>query len=295
MNQSRRTFWECVEILNRDAGIIAAGTGDPPRLQFRSQPNESNNAAPAQATCLSGPFRIQAAATTRAVIGNEKLRSLRIQFVLQYEPRLRPLFLKLKGRDLQVLNGRQSLSPHSPNASRELQIGARSVQMKFKSDFDVSHNDTVSQIDITGRWNMQVSGGVAEFKFPADLTSVGMRRKKAGLTVGLEQMEEKTINGQNGMTVIILVSYAEAGRAFESHRNWLGKNDIQLRDLAGNSTSADRMEIDLQGNGAAWVRYDFATTFKNQTLVYTAPTLITDVEIPVRFKNLPVTEKLADD
>lgn len=286
-----RTFWQVVNALEQQAPVAVRVDGSPPLLHFIES---TTNQRPA--VCLTGPFRIEATSVgLRDVIGRDDVQLLRIQFSLMTEPRLRPLFLMRNGRSLAVTFDGGMAAPFSPEASIELPLGQRGMQVGFHADFLVARDRIPQAIDVQGLWRMQLSGGREPFRFALSDSSVGARRRKAGVTVGLEQVVRGSDNGEETVDVVIAISYRESGRAFESHRNWLGKNDIRLEDKAGKSVLAERMDIELQVDGSAWLRYRFRPNkMRPITVVYEAPTLIMEARIPIKFSGLRVLDRHRD-
>lgn len=282
----RLSFWMAVEQL-REFGIEATV-----REKLKALYLTSEDAGISQNSYPAGPFRIFAEPSIRPDFSDPQKRRLRVRFRLQTEPRLKPLFLSLKGSDLSVKDQAGNIvSPVSPSSSLELPVGGDGLEVAFDRDFQLAKS-TVKSISVAGRWKMQIAGAREVFQFIADEASIGARRKKAGVTIGVEQLQRIKTAGQEDLSVVVSVSYAESGRAFESHRNWLGLSDIRLKS-SEREIAAEKMEVELQAGGSAWVRYTFAMPAAKGKLqlLYTAPTLITDVDIPVEIQNLSVKQR----
>lgn len=285
------TFWESLSELEGQTSVRVSIAGQPKSL---SLVDSQVAARPVQ---LAGPFRIELTSIgVRDVIGEDDLQLLRLRFLLMTEPRLRPLFLTRTGKSLSVTadDGR-TVSPYSPAANVELSLGHHGMQVEFHSDFVVDRDSMPQSVDINGAWRMQLAGGQEPFEFALAASSAGARRTKAGVTVGLEQLVQTADHIGPLVNVVVSVSYHESGKAFESHRNWLGKNDIYLTGDGIDGADLirpDTMQIELQVDGSAYVRYQFRPKKSRPTrIVFSAPTLITEVVVPVRFDNQSLPAK----
>ena len=282
--EPKRSFWEAVSLLEQHAPVALQIGGNRPSLRL-----VTTNAR-RSVLHSTGPFRIEVTSVgVRDVIGREDVQLIRIEFSLMTEPRLRPLFLSRNGQSLAVTYEGRTAKPFSPSASIELPLGQRGVHVEFHSDFLIPKGRAPKKIDVQGEWRMQLSGGREPFRFELSEAAAGARRRRAGVTVGLEQVARGSDKRGQTVDVVMSISYRESGRAFESHRNWLGKNDIRLEDKASGTVSAERMDIELQVDGSAWVRYRFRPQeLQPVAVVYVAPTLISETVIPVRFKGLTI-------
>lgn len=231
----------------------------------------------------------------RPRFGVDDQQLLRVPIRLTAEPRLRPLFLKVEGKDFSAVAGEQNLSPFNPTAKMDLPLGEVGTEIAFNMDFEVPKPFDEEAVSFSGKATLTVAAGSEEFRF-SDLTKdAGAAKRRGGVTVTLNEIDfqpDSQNTNRKAARFRITVHYDTGGPAFESHRTWMFHNHVYLEDAKGESlTHNGDFHTALQTDGGVTVDY----TFENLTgdtgdykFVYVAPTLIINVPVSFEFKSLRV-------
>jgi hypothetical protein len=301
-----RTFWSACDQLGTMArfsfGAVRKG-----RLQLVRVPR--NSVALPLAVADDGAFRVAVlSAKIRPSAISQTLFALRIGWSLQAEPRLRPLFASIAGRDLTVEaseSGRPpvdvsgaaqpslSLRPISPAAKLELSMEEGQEPLELDSDFECPATPKRLNITLGGSFAVEMAAAPERFVFD-DLNAPNPPAKRiGGVSVRLRHVEAPAGGNETATRVDLSVVYDQQGPAFESYRTWMYHNDVRLETKNGRRILPERLvATQTEADGARTVEYNFANvtgTLADYRLVYIAPTLITQAPVRFQLKNIPTT------
>ena len=250
----------------------------------------------ALAVAYSGPIRIAVdRARLRQYLKSSSTRIARLNYRLNAEPRLRPLFIKYHGSDFAAqTSGGKALAPFSPDAHPEIPLGEGGRQLKLFSDFRVPKSSVLDRIKFRGKLTMTVAAGTEQIKFTRLNRAEGTARRRGGVTVKLQKIEfGKDRKGRRQARLRVIVSYDSGGPAFESHRSWIFHNQVYLETEGGRRIERDAIfHTALQTNGAIAVEYGFSGLthrLDEYRFVYVAPTLIVNMPIKFDMPRIPVS------
>ena len=286
-------FWPVMDDLVARCGLRYADGSGPRSLKLSVRPKSGPPDEIAAAHC--GAFRISvASAGLRRIVGDETHRKLRVSLRLAAEPRLRPLFLKLAGRDLVARTpAGRALEPFSPDSSLELPLGRGGRQLAMHADFKVPAAVRLSRAGLRGKLTMQTAAGMERISFRTLPDAEGVSRRRGGVTVTLKKVafREKP-RAERDLALEVGVSYDTGGPAFETHRTWIFHNEVYLETEEGRRVDLNGgYETKQQSDGGVAVVYRFKQ-LKDEPggyrFVYVAPTLIINVPVEFDFTELPV-------
>ncbi len=300
-------FWKAIEELCREADLELAGGAtldnsasplDGPAVDLVTRANRE----PAERVSLDGAVRARVAKTSiRELFGDDEHDKLRVAFDFHVEPRLRPLFLKYRGRDINVAtgNGRKRLKPlANADDNLELPLGQDGGRISIHSDFRFPKLAPREQaLNIAGKLSVQCAAATERIQVSSLKEAKGVIRRRGGVTLSMRNVE--VTKGKTGQDVNVqcVVTYDIAGAAFESHRTWINHNRVLIEtetDSGFERLAPDSHEVDGQAKGGIMITYTFRNLDDRQlagTFVYYAPTMIVDVPITFHFKDVRVRDE----
>ncbi len=296
---SDEPFWEVMEHLAKDAGFVldSSETGNAKQSALVLKPADAAGVIKPLATANRMAFRMQVdPLKLRPRFGKEDRQLLRVPFRLSAEPRLRPLFLKLAGKDFSArTEAGATLDPFNPAEKLELPLGEGGTEAGFHMDYEVPKPFQAAVIELTGNAVLTVAADSEDITFTDLAKSTGAARRRGGVTVTLNEVEfqpDKKNPGRHSAHVRLTVHYDTGGPAFESHRTWIFHNRVFLEDAQGDQIErGHQYRTDLQTDGGVMVEYNFTNLAGDKSdykLTYVAPTLIIDVPLRFGFKRLAV-------
>ena len=159
------------------------------------------------AVANDGAFRAAvASASIRPSVASRTGFALRVGWSLRAEPRLRPLFASVTGRNLRaeaadtnVVAPRSSqlgaqsaltvLRPISPDAKLELSMDEGQEPLRLDSDFEFPAGTTRTKIEFSGSFAVEMAAAPVRFGFE-DLVASNQAAKRVGsVSVRLRQVE----------------------------------------------------------------------------------------------------------
>jgi hypothetical protein len=301
-----RTFWSACDQLGATARF-SFGSVRKGRLQLVRVPR--NSVALPLAVADDGPFRVAVlSAKIRPSAISRTLFALRVGWSLQAEPRLRPLFASIAGRDLSAdadepgvppvdasgaARPSLSLRPISPAAKLELSMEEGQEPLELDSDFECPGTPKRLNITLNGSFAVEMAAAPERFVFANLATPNPPAKRIGGVSVRLRHIEPPAGGNETAARVDLSVVYDQQGPAFESFRTWMYHNDVWLETKNGRRILPERLvATQTEADGARTVEYNFAGvtgTLADYRLVYIAPTLITQAPVRFQLKSIPTT------
>jgi len=303
-----RAFWSACDAVVSYVGL-EYGTASARRLDLVRATSVERPLAVAD----EGAFRIAvASASIRPSVASRDGYALHVGWSLMAEPRLRPLFAAIAGRDLHAQTTDASASsprsespdasrraltvfrPISPAAKLELSMneGQEPLRLETQFDFPVTATST-PRIDFSGSFAVEMAAAPVQIAFD-DLVTPNQPAKRVGsVAVRLRQVEIP-VSGKSGLgRVDLSVVYDQRGPAFESYRTWMYHNEVWLETKSGRRIlPRPLVATQREADGGIAVEYNFADvtgTPADYRLVYVAPTLVTRSPVQFQLRNIPTT------
>lgn len=297
---SNTPFWKVIDEVADSFSLTYRINGPRDQLQFQKRSTSSTETAPVPPICYNGPFRITVEnLQCRRLAGSVDQELLRITFLIQVEPRLRPLFLSYAASRLKARGATDNaLAPFNPSAKYELPLGEGGKNLKFTMQWILNRNQRPKTVQINGNLEMELAAETLPITFRDLTSSEGAVRRRGNVSVELVEVErQKLIDSQN-LTVRIALSYDYGGPAFESHRTWIYHNRAYLQDAQGQKFWLNgSSQTTLESSGKIGVLYRFTelpASAEPVQFTYLAPTLITAAPIELHFEGLTLpTQKAA--
>jgi hypothetical protein len=305
-----RTFWGACDTVVSSVGL-EYGTTSARRLELVRATRGSSERPLAVAD--EGAFRIAvASASIRPSVASRAGYALHVSWSLAAEPRLRPLFAAIAGRDLHAqttdtiaspprsesAGGSQRaltvFRPISPAAKLELSMneGQEPLRLETQFDFPVTATST-PRIDFGGSFAVEMAAAPVQIAFD-DLVTPDQPAKRVGsVAVRLRQVEIP-VSGKAGQgRVDLSMVYDQRGPAFESYRTWMYHNEVWLETKSGRRLlPRPIVATQREADAGVAVEYNFADmsgTPADYRLVYVAPTLVTRSPVHFQLRNIPTT------
>lgn len=291
-------FWKTIDELAQKQSFTYQFNDSNGALQLlQSRNNKQHLSSEKNLVCYNGPFRIVIRdLLRRPVVGSVNRELLRATFLIQAEPRLRPLFLNYASSEIQaVTKSNRSLPPFNPYAKYELPLGEGGKGLQFTVEWIVNSTQIPKTIQLEGRLKMELAAETLPITFDHLVQSQGAIRRRGNISVELVKAEKIQRDNTEGLNIRIALSYDYGGPAFESHRTWIYHNRAYLEDPQGRKYWLNgSSETTLQNAGKTSVLYRFKGLPPKQEhyqFTYLAPTLITFAPIEFRFEKVPFPEK----
>jgi hypothetical protein len=306
-----RTFWSVCDTVVSSVGLEYGTTSARRRLELVRATRGSSERPLAVAD--EGAFRIAvASASIRPSVASRAGDALHVGWSLMAEPRLRPLFAAIAGRDLHAQTTDASASsprsespdasqraltvfrPISPAAKLELSMNEGQEPLRLETQFDFPTTGTSTpRIDFSGSFAVEMAAAPVQIAFD-DLVTPNQPAKRVGsVAVRLRQVEIP-VSGKAGQgRVDLSVVYDQRGPAFESYRTWMYHNEVWLETKSGRRLlPRPIVATQREADAGVAVEYNFADmsgTPADYRLVYVAPTLVTRSPVHFQLRNIPTT------
>jgi hypothetical protein len=286
-----RPFWLAVDNLFSKSSERVSWSASKQRFEIEPRPAEQ--AVPVVAH--DGAFRVEASiGKVKTTADNGGKSILRLNTLWQAEPRLRPLFLRIKTADWHGTAGTESVAPWNPNAEYELPFGDGTRQLAWPLDVLWSPPAETKNWTLQGRAEVHLAAMTETIVFDAAALRPNVQRRRGGVAIRIRKVEfQPDEQGQLTATIRINVVYDIGGPAFESHRVGVFYQHGRLIDPNGERIAYTDYEATQEAEGAVGVEYRFrnlkgrSADYKFQ---YEAPTLFLDVPIEVTFRDLLLPE-----
>jgi hypothetical protein len=203
---------------------------------------------------------------------------------LLFEPRLTPLFVKVSGnqlayqfnKELESPGDRTKLLPFSPDAVTELSCHQLPVSPVFHVDWMVPVDEEISTLSFFPKTEVTLAVGRFDFIFRNwDQPRTSVRR---GLGV---VVRDELLMTDDEVSFLLILLFSQRGAPFESHREWLSQNLIELKSGDQIRKPNAPPEKELEADGSVAFRYKFARppgTPDDWTLHYRFPTRFRTVD-----------------
>jgi hypothetical protein len=248
-------------------------------------PGKPPEGAPVQ---LSGPFRItlkQMAALRDFQAGTATANA---QFEVAWEPRLRPMLLKLKVEELAVVDDRgKPVAPQVMNESTDIALRPENPAAELNINLTAPDRAAQKLASVKVKAEVTVPAGLRTFRFPS-LAETNVVRSQGDVRVTLESAEVD----EHVWKVNVEVAYPGGGPAFESYRQGLFNNRLWLQKADGSrfehnggfsNTASDGGKL-----GFEYLFVDAPGKLADYQFVYETPSQVLTIPLEFEFKDVPL-------
>jgi hypothetical protein len=273
-------FWKAVDQILDQGRLTLYNYGSDNALAIVNRP-QSQPPRYDHATYV-GAFRIAPTGLTSHLdLLDPSRRTLQLNVEIAWEPRVAPILMTLAG---QRLTGRDDLGGalklEAAGRDVELDITPGSATVNMPIQLELPPRDARRITTLSGVIGAVIPGKVEEFRFADPAKAKKVEQRHGSVVVTLDEARRN----KSLWEVSIRVSYAEAGQALESHRNWVFNNAAWLESPTGERIEFGGMETTRQTEREVGVAYLFAApeNLEGYTFVYRTPSAI--VSTPIAFE-----------
>ena len=285
-----KPFFEALDEIARLAEVSTSfSTGDG---SIGIMPGGSYGAAPGAppkgkpVIQYSGPFRIelQQLSLSRDFQAGTALANIRLEAA--WEPRLRPMLLKLKAEELKVVDDRKKeVKPQVSMESDEVVIRPENPAAEINLNLEGPERDAKKLASLRVKAEVTLPAGIKTFKIPS-LAQKDVTAKQGDVSLTLEETE---VDEQVWKVNVTLV-YPGEGPAFESYRQGLFNNRLWLQRADGSrfehnggfsNTGSDGGKL-----GFEYLFVDAPGKPADYQLIYETPSKVITIPLEFEFKNI---------
>jgi hypothetical protein len=286
-----KTFFEALDEIARLADVSTSySTGDG---SIGIMAGASATAAPGMPASkntpliqYSGPFRIelQQISLSRDVRAGTTMANIRLEAA--WEPRIRPMLMKLKSEDQKVYDDRKKVvKPQVATEAEEVVLRPENPAAEINLNLDAPERDAKKLASLLVKSEVTIPAGIKTFKFPS-LAQKNVTSKQGDVSVTLEDVE---IDEQVWKVNVTLL-YPGEGPAFESYRQGLFNNRLWLQRADGsrfehnggfNSTGSDGGKL-----GFEYLFVDAPGKLADYQLIYETPSKVITIPLEFEFKDV---------
>jgi hypothetical protein len=237
---------------------------------------------------FTGPFRIALKQIGLARDFEAGTSVANLQFEAAWEPRLRPMLLKLKANEIKVVDDRgKEVKPQMDNESDEVVVRPENPVAEINLNLQAPERDAKKLKSLKVKAELTIPAGIKVFRFPnLAQENVNLKQGDVGVTLQDVEVEEQT------WKVHVELTYPGEGPAFESYRQGLFNNRIWLQRSDGsrfehnggfNSTGSDGGKL-----GFEYIFVDAPGKPSDFQLVYETPSKVITIPLEFEFKDVPL-------
>ncbi len=236
----------------------------------------------------SGPFRI-----TLKQIGEVRdfaagTATATVQLEAAWEPRLRPMLLKLKADELKITDDHgKEVKAQVEMESDEVVVRPENPVAEINLNLQAPERSAAQIKSLRVKAELTIPAGIKVFRFPS-LVQENVTIKQEDVSVTLQGIEVD----EQVWKVNVELAYPGEGPAFESYRQGLFNNRIWLQRADGsrfeqnggfNNTSADGGKL-----GFEYLFVDAPGKPSDYQLVYETPSKVVTIPMEFEFKDVPL-------
>jgi hypothetical protein len=236
----------------------------------------------------TGPFRIELKQVGLVHEVQAGTTSATLQFEAAWEPRLRPMLLKLKADELKIFDDRKKeVKAQVKEESDEVVVRPENPSAEINLNLVAPERDAKKLSSVMVNAEMTIPAGIKTFRFPS-LAQKNVTAKQGDVTLTLEDTE---VDEQVWKVNVTLV-YPGEGPAFESYRQGLFNNRIWLQRADGSrfehnggfsNTATDGGKL-----GFEYLFVDAPGNPADYQLIYETPSKVITIPLKFEFKDVPL-------
>jgi len=236
----------------------------------------------------TGPFRIELKQVGLVHDFQAGTTTANLQIDAAWEPRLRPMLLKLKADELKIVDDRKKdVKPQVNAESDEVVVRPENPSAEINLNLVAPERDAKKLGSVMVNAEVTIPAGIKTFRFPS-LAQKNVTAKQGDVSVILEDTE---VDEQTWKVNITLV-YPGEGPAFESYRQGLFNNQIWLQRADGSrfehnggfsNTASDGGKL-----GFEYLFVDVPGRPADYQLIYETPSKVITIPLKFEFKDVPL-------
>ncbi len=281
--RSSLPFWHSLDLVLDEAGLdinFYGGARETLQLIDRLQGRPSR----VDSACYAGIYRVEPMMVyARRTFRQAELSSLNVSIEISWEPNVTPIGLSLPVQELKaVLDDGEILLPQPSGETIDVitngEISFSECSLPFQ--LPAGRPDRIESLQ--GVLNAMLPGERKRFELPLN-TGTG-KVSIDSMSVSLEGIRE---NGELHQ-LVIGVDLEQAGRALESHRQWIFENEVFVERPDGSRINHLGYEVVRQTDSGVGISYlfDLESGFQGFNLVYESPTEVISSQVGFTLKEI---------
>jgi len=291
---SDKPFFEALDQITRLAGVSTTfSTGDGTIGIIGGAAPDAPAAKPRAAGAsplvqYNGPFRIEIKQLGLARDFQAGSTIANVQIEAAWEPRLRPMLLKLKYDELKIVDDqKKEVKPQAEMEADEVVVRPENPVAEINLNLVAPPREAKKLSSLLVHAEVTIPAGIKIFKFPS-LAQKDVTVKQGDVSVTLQETE---VDEQVWKVNVTLV-YPGEGPAFESYRQGLFNNRLWLQRADGSrfehnggfsNTSSDGGKL-----GFEYLFVDAPGKPVDYQLVYETPSKVITIPLEFEFKDVPL-------
>lgn len=286
-------FLEALDRVAKDAQVgITFFTGDGSigiqGTAMYDKPDAPKNPNTKPLVKYTGPFRIEIKQLGLIKDFEAGTTVANLQLEVGWEPRLRPMLLKLKADELKVLDDRKKeVKPQVAEESDQVVVRPENAAAQVNLNLDAPDRAAQKIALLKVKADMTIPAGIKVFKFPS-LAQQDVTVKQGDVSVTLQGTEID----EQVWKVNIVLNYPGEGPAFESYQQGLFNNRLWLQRADGSrfehnggfsNTSSDGGRL-----GFEYLFVDAPGKLADYQLIYETPSKVITIPVEFEFKDIPL-------
>ena len=284
------SFWDAVTKIQRTTGLVIdpyAADGSTLRL-VPADPNTAKFLKENPAVETSADmFHVQVTRVDAAKnLTHPNLDHVSVQLLIRWEPRLRPINLKLPASSVMGQDSNDgAISVAKADSVYAAMIQPEIPQVQLTIPLKPVPRDVTEIKSLTASIDATLPGRTETFRFRrVGKLPAGKKIERAGATVTFEGIDKN----EDLFGITLSLEFNEELNALESHQAWVFDNPIYLEDPQGQRATPLTYESVRQDNSRVSVTYYFADDPGERTLVYKTAAAILQVQSKVELENIPL-------
>jgi len=254
VNFDKTPFWQALDAVLDQAGLTVYLFGKPRAIHIVAR-SEGERPRVGRAS-YSGPFRVEPlTVAAHRDLRNPQGDNLRLTLEVAWEPRLRPIGLKQRFRDLKAVDEQGRPLPVA-NEAAELEAPSvgDNLAVELLVPFRLPDRGVREITSLRGTLQAMLPGKIETFSFDNVVTARNVEKRIAGVVVTLERVQPAGELWQ----VLVRLKFDRAGDAFESHRPWYLRNEAWLEGPGGKRVPFAVVETSDRTLNSVDLMYSFA-------------------------------------
>ncbi len=289
-----KSFFEALDEIAKLAGVTTTfATGDGTIGIMAGASMDAAPGAPAAKpskpmVLYTGPFRVELKQVVIQRDFTTGARTANVQLEAAWEPRLRPMLLKLNYENLKVTDDRKrEVAAQVNEQSDEVVVRPENPSSEINLNLTAPERDAKDLASLKVKAEMTIPAGVKTFTFPS-LAGKNVSSKQGDVSVTLEDTEVE----EQVWKVHVELNYPGEGPAFESYRQGLFNNRLWLQHADGSrfehnggfsNTGSDGGKL-----GFEYLFVDAPGKPSDYKLVYETPSRVITIPLEFEFKDIPL-------
>ena len=278
-------FWHALDLLldqkELDVNFYGGSRNEIQLIRRRDErPSRVDSAA------YSSMYRIEpVSVNARRTLRSDELGGMSVAVEISWEPQLTPIGLTFPLQELElILDDGATLKPQASGGTIDVATTSELAFSECSLPFQLPSGRPHKISSLHGVVRALVPSRPAEFQIP--LISGTGKVTIDEMTVSLDSIRQNNELYQ----LVISVELENAGRALESHRQWIFENNLFLKRKDGSRVEHLGYEVLQQTESGVSLSYlfDLDGGPESLSLVYQSPTSVSSSEVKFELKEIPL-------